>query len=723
MTAARRQSNNPALTLPGPGQAPPAGPATGRISRLPIATYLALLVLVAVLPVLAVGVFALREADSTARGATESRMHALAGTVIGALDALVAERAAVLRAIAFDVTTHDVPPDALAALQERAAAVARHYGGRVAYWDVRGAAPRRLLNTAATATTMATLPDNPYQPLIMISARERRLVVGGVMVDHIDQRSVVPILVPILAPILAPILGDGEVLGVFSMMLTTPELAALLARPGVAPAGVAMVSLIDPNAVIAAREPAERVGLPLPGAFARARASAPPERAFRVTSAAGVEMIYTTRNSALMPGWFAIIGASVAAIQQPEDRRLSLLLAAGALAALVSVLLGGMIWRRIAIPAAAMARLARSQGAGGAVALPPSRVSEFEAVRQSFTSAAAEMHEARQQISLMVDAASLGLWDHELSTGRIFWSRRLFMMMGMAPRADGIVTFAELLGLVHPEDRESYVTQLRALREAPGDTYVATARIIRPDNGEVRWLEAHGHMRGPPGARIATQGVVLDVTDRMLAERTQQLLAREVDHRANNLLAVVQAVIRLAHAPPERDLRQEIELRVMSLKRSHSLLAGSLWQPCPLRQLAEGEVAPLDGRVTVDGPEVLLPPDMVQNLGLILHELTTNALKHGAGGSADGRVRLAWRQEGREVVLRWSESGGPAVSPPVTPRGEKGFGQRLIRASIAAMVGGIEYEWRHDGLVCTLRFPLGRADAPAANPLSAPAAA
>lgn len=330
------------------------------------------------------------------------------------------------------------------------------------------------------------------------------------------------------------------------------------------------------------------------------------------------------------------------------------------------------------------------------------RMAEFEALRLSLITANTDMLRARRQISLMADAAQIGLWDHDLTTGRIFWSKHIFGMMGMAPRADGLITFDEVVARWRPDLREQYLAENRRFRAGLADRYITDVQILRDDNGEIRWQELHGILIGPVGARIGTYGITFDVTERMQAEQRARLLVREVDHRANNLLSVVQAVIRMARAPDAAGLREEIGRRVSALGRSHSLLAGSRWMPCPLRHLVEGETAPLEGRVSFDGPELSIPAGIVQDLGLLLHELTTNSIKHGAGSAPLGQVTLRWRQEGDTLVLDWQEAGCVGVQPPAA----RGFGSRLIGATIASLQGSIDHDWRSEGMRCTLRLPL-----------------
>jgi PAS domain S-box-containing protein len=202
-------------------------------------------------------------------------------------------------------------------------------------------------------------------------------------------------------------------------------------------------------------------------------------------------------------------------------------------------------------------------------------------------------------------------------------------------------------------------------------------------------------------ARLAEQ-----VEELKAAHQREQLLAREVDHRAKNLLAVVQSVVQLSRAGSVEELKEGLTGRIQALARAHSLLADSRWEGVALTQLAEEELAPFRdsgaGRVSCAGPPVLLRPSAAQSLALILHELTTNAAKYGALSKPGGSLDVEWRMDGDTLVLDWLEAGGSEVTAPA----ETGFGTRLITTSVDRQLRGqVDRQWNADGLRCTLRIP------------------
>ena len=217
--------------------------------------------------------------------------------------------------------------------------------------------------------------------------------------------------------------------------------------------------------------------------------------------------------------------------------------------------------------------------------------------------------------------------------------------------------------------------------------------------------------------------IMRDLTERKRAEEERLLLMREVDHRAKNVLAVVQAALRLT---PKRDpeaYAKAVEGRVMALARAHTLLSGRRWTGAELRTLLEGELSPFlsavpqagnagaafadTPRAELDGPAVTLAPAATQAFSMALHELATNATKHGALSAPGGRLRVSWTLDrgAGALRLRWAEAGGPAVAGPPARRG---FGSRVIETTVRNQLGGtVRAAWTPQGLVCEIEAPLG----------------
>jgi two-component sensor histidine kinase len=199
----------------------------------------------------------------------------------------------------------------------------------------------------------------------------------------------------------------------------------------------------------------------------------------------------------------------------------------------------------------------------------------------------------------------------------------------------------------------------------------------------------------------------MDITDRKDAEERMRLLAREVDHRANNLLAVVQSVVQLSKAATPDALKAVLMGRITALGRAHQLLSEARWEGADLRRLVEEELLAFSlgeaARVSIRGEDVALPPAAAQALAMALHELATNAAKYGALSTPSGQVVVSWTRAARgALTIRWSETGGPLVTQPT----RRGLGATMLaRALGGALKGETRFDWRPEGLVCELELP------------------
>lgn len=224
-------------------------------------------------------------------------------------------------------------------------------------------------------------------------------------------------------------------------------------------------------------------------------------------------------------------------------------------------------------------------------------------------------------------------------------------------------------------------------------------------NGEEFPVEASISQVAIGEMRIATV-ILRDITERKANEEARHLLAREVDHRAKNALAVVQAVVSLTRAATKEEFIAAVRGRVASLGRAHSLLSQNRWEGGNLAQIAADETAAYHrgGQVRIDGPSFILPPNAVQPVSLLIHELATNAVKHGALSTDAGQVDIRWRlQPGGGLELQWSENGGPAVLAPAS----SGFGSILVKeVATRQLRGTLDVQWPTSGMKLVVNLPL-----------------
>nr|WP_281502860.1 HWE histidine kinase domain-containing protein [Ancylobacter crimeensis] len=228
-----------------------------------------------------------------------------------------------------------------------------------------------------------------------------------------------------------------------------------------------------------------------------------------------------------------------------------------------------------------------------------------------------------------------------------------------------------------------------------------------------RWYDVHIEpLRDLNGATVGLTGAAVDVTDRKENERHLRLLMRELTHRSKNLLAVIQAMARQTarHAGTTDDFVEQFSARLQALARSHDLLVQESWHGASLTEMVRSQLGHhlnKDGsQVTIEGPDLMLKPEAAQNLGLALHELSTNAAKYGALSVPGGHVEIRWEHrplaDGGGIDLSWVEKGGPPVRAPEG----RGFGSLVIERNLSrALDGEVTLDFALDGVACHVVVP------------------
>jgi PAS domain S-box-containing protein len=220
-----------------------------------------------------------------------------------------------------------------------------------------------------------------------------------------------------------------------------------------------------------------------------------------------------------------------------------------------------------------------------------------------------------------------------------------------------------------------------------------------------RWLAVTIYPSRGGGLSVYFQ----DIEDRKRGEERMRLLAAEVDHRAKNMLSLVNVMLRQTRAPTVQEYAGAAQGRVAALARAHTLLSDTRWEGADLGKLIREELAPFrlgkSGRLVIEGDPLALSPAAAQAFAMALHELATNAGKYGALSAPEGAVTVRWIRQGGDLVLSWHESGGPRVRST----GNAGFGLRVITMSIRDQLGGrVAFDWRPEGLRVELAVPAGK---------------
>ena len=337
---------------------------------------------------------------------------------------------------------------------------------------------------------------------------------------------------------------------------------------------------------------------------------------------------------------------------------------------------------------------------------------------QRRAAAALEAEEAR--LRAVLDRMPVGVALAEASSGRVlFHNRRAAELLGHSP-----LTPEEDAPPLPPE---AYPMSCAA---RSGETVEREETCHRRGDGRLTWFEVSAARIADPaggGGHLAVS-TFADIAGRKQAERQRELLIAELNHRVKNMLATVQALAaQTLRGPAGADagrFAQEFGQRLRTLARAHDLIAANAWDEAELGAVARAALAPLlvnaesHERIRLEGPAgVRIGPREAQALALALHELATNALKHGALSAPGGRVALHWRAAeapGDRIALDWEESGGP---PLAGPPGRRGFGTRLLERGLARDLGAgaeVELDFAPAGLRASIRFaPPNRPGGPA----------
>jgi PAS domain S-box-containing protein len=322
-----------------------------------------------------------------------------------------------------------------------------------------------------------------------------------------------------------------------------------------------------------------------------------------------------------------------------------------------------------------------------------------------------ERAQAAARFHAVFDASPVGLAVLSAHSGDLLSSNEALADLLKLPREAIEGKGLGLRSLIPPELVEKYDSAMDLLL-ARDTADAVDVELLASDRRRVPVRIAMSKLPGDPPRIVAA---VQDVTDVREAEGRRELIMREMEHRAKNTLAVIQAALRLgaSGATDAQALAKAVEARVAALGRSQSLLTSVGEGGASLRSLIEQEVAPFappeaehGKRLSIEGPEIRVTARTAQALTMTFHELATNAAKYGAFASKAGRLNISWEiaRPDEFLVLRWRETGS-AVEEPV----RVGFGTRLIDTNVQHQLGGmIERHWGNEGLLVEMRLPLKR---------------
>ena len=694
-----------------------------------LAQRLFLLVVVALLPALAIQAY--NELDLQRSREAEVRELALRQAELAAseLTQILEGVHSLLTAVAEvpAVRALDAGPCAafLATLQPRVSHVRS-----IAALDLAG----RVACRNSPAPPGLRLADRPYFQEVL---RSGGFVVGDYTIASVLQQPVLPMALPVRD-------DAGVIVGAVVATLDLRWLGEQLARRALPPGG--SVTIADRHGTILAREPLpERfVGTAIPQPFLRL-VTAPGPGTEEVVSQDGTRRILGYVPSVPLRRPYVSAGLSsdtaFAAVDRAMGRGFAWIAAGFALALLLAYLAGRhFLARPVDQLLAAAARwrggdydartgLAGWRGEFGALG------AAFDAMAQEIGRRQAEqeettaaLRESEARFRLIARASSEVVWEWDLVRDRVFWGDNLTAVIGHPPERiaptkgdDMRASWERWDELIHPDDRGRAQLGLDRAVEQRAEFWADEYRFLRAD-GYVWLSERDCLVYDEAGRLVRMVGALRDVTQRRAAEERQRLLLHELSHRVKNTLTVVR-VVAARSLSGDRGLDEACQVftrRLAALATAHDLLTQSEWRGAGLWPLAAAELAPYGVRAELVGPDLTLNPKAALSLGLVLHELATNAAKHGALSLPEGRLELSWQLDGLAgaepaLHLRWRECHGP----PVTVPSRRGFGRTLIEQGLQHDLDGtVTMDFAPDGLVCTMSIPArsalaGKGDEPA----------
>ncbi|MCA1662015.1 MAG: PAS domain-containing protein [Novosphingobium sp.] len=310
-----------------------------------------------------------------------------------------------------------------------------------------------------------------------------------------------------------------------------------------------------------------------------------------------------------------------------------------------------------------------------------------------------------EHLRLAIEAACVALWSWNVDTNR-FCMDALGSALWGVPEAES-VEFEDLSAHIHPADRDRVRAAFLATRSVPG-SYEIDFRVIV--GGEIRWISARGRGADEGIADRVMFGIFLDVTGRKQAEEGHELLAGEMSHRVRNLLAIATSLTQFSSRSSSsiEEMTSELTGRLRALGRAHDLvrpLPGSQGDAVLLGDLLTVVLAPYDdhaafsGRIKVAVPRMGLGERSATALAMVIHELATNSVKHGALSSVEGSLEICGAATDDLVTLTWAETGGPAIEEEPHLHG---FGSKMLKGLAAQLGGPVSYDWQPTGLVASL---------------------
>jgi PAS domain S-box-containing protein len=321
------------------------------------------------------------------------------------------------------------------------------------------------------------------------------------------------------------------------------------------------------------------------------------------------------------------------------------------------------------------------------------------------------LRKSKDGLQLALDGAQLGSWQYDPLARVVSGDTPCREIFDFSPEEASI---DEILKPVHPDDTEKLIAALESALEPLDPKRSAAEFRLRRRNGQVRWVETLGlaYFEGIGREKRAVNmaGTAQDITERKEREEKEHLLMREVNHRAKNMLSVVDSIAHQTAIRDPEDFVERFSHPIQAPAANQDLLVRNEWKGIEIADLVRAQLAHfvdlIGSHITFDGPELCLNPASAQAIGLARHELATNAGKYGTLSTDEGGVEIRWRIDGGTVTINWVERDGPPMAEPK----QRGFGTLVMEAMAARGVNGsVNLDYVPSGLTWRLTCPASNA--------------
>jgi PAS domain S-box-containing protein len=658
-----------------------------------VRTWLVVLVSACILPLLLFSAVLLFRNSAAEMAATEAQVQDRARLLVEDTDRELARMLAVGEVLALSETLSN---DDLAGFYRYAVEVRDLLGTNVL---IRDLSSRQLVNTRVPWGTV--LPRNPAFEVDQRAIEIRRPQVSDLLTGAVSKT---PLLI-----VVVPVIRDNRVKYLLSLTLSLDRLRGIFSPDRLPPDWVA--GMTDRNGVLIARSKGgdEFVGAPVP-AVTWARIKDAPEGTHRVANLDNVMSIQAYKRSGIS-GWLVGLSVPETLVSAPSRQTLMLFASGGLLLFLIGLGVAVILARRLARPITQLVQAAQDLGAGLPVPAVHPGVAEIEAVGGALQDAAtliekrtSALQESEARLRRVVEGAPFPAIVHA-EDGEIIHLNRAWMEASGYAREE-IPTIAEWSQRAYSDKRDAAPTDIDRLYIMDRPTDEGEYTISTADGQTRTWAFRSAPIGRDGSGRRLVVSMAADLTERKEAEARLRLLMQEVDHRAKNALAVVQAIVILSRAENSADFAEVVQGRVAAIARAHTLLADTRWSGADLatmvRQELEAHATPR--QVTISGIPVTIVAASAQSVSIVLHELTINAIKYGALSVAKGCVAVSFLVHPRtgNLILDWEESGGPPVTTPT----RRGFGTLIIERTVKDQLSGqVDYYWNPAGLRIRMVLP------------------